>query len=101
MKPYVLSPEAAGDLADIWFYIESRSRPEVADRVIGDIEAKIEMICGSPGIGHRRKDLADEDYRCLAVYSYVIVYRHKTNPIEIASVLHGKRDVERILDDRR
>jgi plasmid stabilization system protein ParE len=100
MKPYVLSPEAAGDLADLWFYIESRSRSEVADRVIAEIQAKIETLCISPGIGHRRKDLSDEDYRYLAVYSYLIVYRHKSKPIEIVSILHGRRDVERILDDR-
>ncbi len=100
MSRYVLSLEAAGDLVDIWNYIERQSRSEVADRVIAEIRARIELVCGSPGIGHRRKDLSEHDLRYFAVYSYLIVYRPTTKPLQIVSVLHGSRDVEQILDDR-
>jgi antitoxin ParD1/3/4/toxin ParE1/3/4 len=100
MSPYILSPEALGDLVDIWLYIDSQSRAEVADRVVAAIRAKIEFLCQSPGVGHRRKDLSEHDLRYFAVYSYLIVYRPTTKPLEIVSILHGKRDVERILDDR-
>ena len=100
MSRYVLSPEAADDLVEIWLYVESQSRPEIADRVVAEIRAKIEVICISPGIGHRRRDLSDGDLRFFAAYSYLIVYRPTTKPLQIASILHGRRDVERILDDR-
>src|SRR5215475_7963062 len=100
MSRYVLSPEAAGDLVDIWNYIEQQSRAEIADRVVADIRAKIGLLCGSPGIGHRRKDLSEQDVRYFAAYSYLIVYRPTTKPLQVVSILHGRRDVERILDER-
>jgi plasmid stabilization system protein ParE len=100
MSRYVLSPEAAGDLVSIWHYVESQSRSEIADRVVAEIRAKIELICNSPGIGHLRRDLSEADVRFFAAYSYLIVYRSLTKPPQIVSILHGRRDVQRILDDR-
>jgi|SRR5580698_7449395 toxin ParE1/3/4 len=100
MIRYILSAEAAGDLIDIWQYIESRSRPEIADRVVAKIREKIDLLCDSPDIGHRRKDLTGDDVRFFAAYSYLIVYQPATKPLRIVSVLHGRRDIERILDDR-
>lgn len=100
MIRYVLSPEAADDLVEIWNYVGSQSRAEIADRVVAEIRAKIGLLCNSPGIGHRRKDLSEHDLRYFAAYSYLIVYRPTTKPLEIVSILHGRRDVERILDDR-
>jgi len=32
------------------------------------------------------------------VFNYLIIYRDNCNPIEIARVLHGARDVKRILE---
>jgi hypothetical protein len=34
------------------------------------------------------------------VYSYLIVYRPETKPLQVAGILHGNRDVERILAKR-
>jgi hypothetical protein len=34
------------------------------------------------------------------VYSYLIVYRPATKPLQIASILHGRRDVAGLLKDR-
>jgi|SRR5882762_659257 len=33
-------------------------------------------------------------------YSYLIVYRSETMPLQIVSILHGRRDVEQLLRDR-
>jgi plasmid stabilization system protein ParE len=33
-----------------------------------------------------------------SVFSYLIVYNPAKRPVEIVRVLHGKRDVERILN---
>jgi len=35
------------------------------------------------------------------VYSYLIVYRPESRPLEIVSILHGRRDVARILTERQ
>ena len=54
-------------------------------------------LAKSPGIGHWREGLADKRHRFLLVYSYLIVYRHETKPLEIVRVLHAARDVQSIL----
>jgi toxin ParE1/3/4 len=97
---YVLAPEAALDLVRIWRYVKEHSSLEVADRVETAIRDKIAFLAATPGAGHRRKDLTDEPVKFFPVYSYLIVYRSDTKPLQIVSILHGHRDVEVILKDR-
>jgi antitoxin ParD1/3/4/toxin ParE1/3/4 len=54
-----------------------------------------------PGMGHSREDLADESLRFWPVYSYLIIYRPESRPLEVVRVLHGSRDVRRILEGTR
>jgi len=99
-RRYVLAPEAALDLVRIWRYIKDRSSVETSDRVESVIRDKIVFLAGSPGAGHWRKDLTDETVKFFPVYSYLIVYRPDSKPLQIVSILHGRRDAERILKDR-
>jgi plasmid stabilization system protein ParE len=32
--------------------------------------------------------------------NYVIVYRPETNPLQVVAVLHGKRDLKEVLEER-
>jgi hypothetical protein len=34
------------------------------------------------------------------VYSYLIVYRPDTKPLQVAAILQGRRDVAQVLRDR-
>jgi len=52
-----------------------------------------------PGKGHKRSDLTNRDVLFFSVYQYLIVYR-PTELVEIVAVLHGKRNVERLLKSR-
>lgn len=97
---YVLAPEAALDLVQIWRYIGKQSSSQMADRVESVIRDKIIFLAGSPGAGHWRKNLTDQPVKFFPVYSYLIVYRPDTKPLQIVSILHGRRDVEQILKDR-
>ena len=72
----------------------------MADRIEFAIRERIAFLAGTPGVGHRRKDLTDEDVKFFPVYSYSIVDRPGTNPLQIASILHGRRNVEQILRGR-
>src|SRR2546426_11532755 len=49
---------------------------------------------------HMRQDLTNEDVKFFPVYSNLIVYRPKTKPLQIACILHGRRDVEQVLKGR-
>jgi antitoxin ParD1/3/4/toxin ParE1/3/4 len=48
-------------------------------------------------IGHWREDLTDKRHQLFLIYSYLIVYRHETKPLQIIRVLHAARDVQSIL----
>jgi toxin ParE1/3/4 len=72
----------------------------MADRVESVIREKIVYLAGRPGGGHWRKDLTDEPVKFFPVYSYLIVYRPETSPLQVVAILHGRRDVEELLKDR-
>ncbi len=54
---YLLAPEAALDLVQIWRYIKRQTAVAVADRVESVIRDRIGFLAQSPGAGHWRKDL--------------------------------------------
>lgn len=101
MRPrYVLAPAAARDLVGIWRYIKKQSSLEMAERVEAVIRDRIVFLAENPDAGHWRKDLTSEPVRFFPVYSYLIVYRPAARPLQVVAVLHGRRDVEKILRQR-
>jgi toxin ParE1/3/4 len=97
---YTLAPDAALDLVQIWRYIKRQSSVTVADRVESVIRDRIVFLAKSPGAGHWSKHLTDKAVKFFPVYSYLIVYRPETKPLQVVSILHGHRDVEQILKGR-
>jgi antitoxin ParD1/3/4/toxin ParE1/3/4 len=97
---YVLAPEAARDLVGIWRYIKKQSSLEMAERVEAVILDRIVFLAKNPSAGHWRKYLTSEPIRFFPVYSYLIVYRPASTPLQVVAVLHGRRDVEKILRQR-
>ena len=53
-----------------------------------------------PEMGHTREDLTKQALPFWPVGSYLIIYRPVPRPFEIVAVLHGKRNVKRILRGR-
>jgi len=72
----------------------------MADRVESVIRDRIVFLAANPRAGHWRKNLTDEPVKFFPVYSYLIVYRPDTKPLQVVSILHGCRDVEQILKSR-
>ena len=97
---YVLAPEAALDLVQIWRYLKNNASLETANRVESVIREKIAYLARRPGAGHWRKDLTDETVKFFSIYSYLIVYRPETRPLQVVAFLHGRRDVEQVLQHR-
>jgi plasmid stabilization system protein ParE len=97
---FVLAPQAALDLVEIWRHIKQRNSLEMADRVESAIRQKFTLLAQVPGAGHRRSDLTTEDVKFFTVYSYLIVYRPRSKPLQIVSILQGRRDVEHLLQER-
>ena len=68
-----------------------------ADRVLDALETIMIKLAKNPGMGHWREELTDKRHRFFLVYSYLIVYRYETMPLQIIRVLHAARDVQSIL----
>src|SRR5208337_4397300 len=100
-RRYKLAPEAVRDLLDIWRYLKKEAGQETADRVESVIRSKLVYLANFPGAGHWRRDLTSAEVRFFPVYSYLIVYRPETKPLEIVSILHASRDVAGILRQRQ
>jgi len=99
VSSYVLAPDAEDDLKQIWRYLLGEAGLAVANRIQGELVDAFESLAEVPGKGHRRPDLTGLDVLFFSVYQYMIVYRRAAT-VEIAAVLHGKRDVKQLLNAR-
>ena len=96
MTRFALTPAAKADLVELYDLIE-QDDPRAASRVLARLRTAMRRLARTPGLGHLREDLADEALRFWPVYSYLIVYRPETRPLQIIRVVHGARDVRRLL----
>ncbi len=90
---YSLSPEAQQDITDIREFYVQEAGARVARYVLAEITRAFRFLATTPGAGHSREDLTDEPAKFWAVFSYLIVYDPGTQPIGVARVLHGSRDL--------
>lgn len=96
MSEFILSPAARLDLIEIWEFI-AQDNVDAADRVRDEMLEAMRILAAEPGLGHYRKDLADEPLRFWRVYSYLIIYRPESRPLEIVRVLSAYRNVKELL----
>ena len=96
MRSFQLSPQAFQDIDEIWEFI-AQDNLDAADRVRDEIFQAFEKLAEMPEVGHLREDLAKEPLRFWPVYSYLIIYRPDSQPLEIVRVLHGARDIKNLL----
>ncbi len=99
MTSFLLSPEAAQDIIEIYEYISQDNR-EAAERVHLELLAAVRGLAQMPHKGHRRDDLTGHPVLFWSVRNYQIIYRPETRPLEVVAVLHGKRNIRRILKER-
>lgn len=99
MSPrYRLTPNAQENVDEICAFVAEDSG-DAALRVVDALEHAFEELATMPGMGHTREDLTDRPVKFWSVYSYLVVYDPASSPLTIIAVLHGARDVERILRD--
>lgn len=98
MKRFVLTPLARADLEEIYDFIFLDS-PGAAARVRAELLGAIRRLTVHPHLGHLRQDLADEPLRFWQVYSYLVVYRPGTVPLQIVRILRASRDVRSLLEE--
>ena len=99
MKRYLVAPEAEDDLRQIWRYLLGEAGLAIANRIQSELVGAFEGLADLPGKGHKRPDLTSRDVLFFSVYQYMIAYR-RTALVEIIAILHGKRDLKRLLKTR-
>ena len=92
-RGYILSPEAQQDITDIRAFYMKEAGARVARYVLAEINRAFRFLAATPGAGHSRADLTDEPVKFWTMFSYLIVYDAAMQPIGIARVLHGSRDL--------
>ena len=88
----IWSRRAADDLAAIAAYIASDSE-SYASAVVRTILKKTWVLAEYPLIGRVVPEFADDSIRELFAYSYRIIYRVTNDGVEVAAVVHGRRDL--------
>jgi toxin ParE1/3/4 len=92
MARYRIARRADSDLDDIWLSIAQRESPVAADHVLTRLYEAFVSVSLSPGIGAPRSRFGPH-LRMFPVFEYLIFYRPANDGIEIARVLHGKRNI--------
>jgi plasmid stabilization system protein ParE len=99
MKECVLSTGAELDLNEIWEHI-ALDNIRTADRWIGKLFDAFEALARNPGMGHKREDLTAYPVLFWPVGAYLILYRVRSEQIEIVAVTQGARDIPLFLRQR-
>jgi plasmid stabilization system protein ParE len=81
----------------------ARDSEDAAHRVGREIHNACGSLAAGPLRGHSRPEPTSLElrFRTWTRYpNYTVVYRPQTMPLRIVAVLHGKRDMRRILEER-
>lgn len=95
MKRFEIARRGLRDLQEIWEFISLNSF-DIADQVLEDFYRAFGQLADMPGLGHKRNDLTTQNVLFWPVHSYLVVYKD-SKPLRIVRVIHGRRDVKRLL----
>jgi len=97
MSRFILGARAEADLDEIWSYIAQHDL-QTADRMIDRLFDRFEMLAQQPGAGDPLDHLSPR-LRCCPVKSYVVFYEAEDATVRIKRVLHGARDLNKLLGE--
>jgi len=102
MSAYALTPLAKGDIFHIWSKIAENSKA-AADRVEQAIYDACAFVAEAPSRGRSRPDLTTRSLRFWTLIrypNYTVVYGAEAVPLQVVAVVHGKRNIRRVLKQR-
>ncbi len=95
MKRLTLAPAARDDLVTIGLYIADDS-PARAESFIAELEAKARHLAEWPGSYPPRDDISP-GLRAAVHGRYLLVYRDLEDEVRIVRIVHGARDLPRMV----
>ena len=94
---YQLTETAEAELDEILRYVVDRDGLDRALYVHDRFVHAFELLTAQPGSGTTRPDLTGGHVRWWFVFKWVVIYDPERSPISILRVIHGARDLERLL----
>ncbi|HZD49642.1 MAG TPA: type II toxin-antitoxin system RelE/ParE family toxin [Silvibacterium sp.] len=102
MSRYELTAQAKEDVLTIWEYI-ARNSLQAANRVEDAVYEACSLIALNPQAGHLRTDLTELPVRFWTLPrfpNYSIVYDPASQPLTVIRILHGARDLSKLINPR-
>ena len=96
MAPVRWTPQAADDLDAIAEFI-ARDSPHFAGLFVADILQSVDRLVDFPESGRMVPEIGEKSIRELILGSYRIIYRRRSEAVEVLTVHHGAR----LLDPKR
>ncbi|SEB91126.1 toxin ParE1/3/4 [Rhizobiales bacterium GAS191] len=90
-KNVTWAPFAKRDLRDIWRYYARVGSPEVADRLLREIDRAGVLLERRYHLGRKRDELMP-GLQSVIVHPHTIFYRVSDASVEVVRVLHERRD---------
>jgi len=100
MFRYQLTPSAKNDLQEIVRYTTKSWGVNQAKKYLKELRRAFGTIAQTPKIGRSREELAPE-LRSFQVGNHIIFYKESKVGINVARILHSKRDIEHQLDQSK
>lgn len=95
MATVLRSPQAEIDLEAILEELQ-QNNPAAAERYANEFSDKTKLLAQFPELGRLRPEILSH-LRSTLVQPYVIFYRIVGDEIQILRILHGRRDLRRIM----
>ena len=100
MTSVVFASAAEYDLNEAYRFIALNSSA-AAETLLSRVETAVAKLAEMPLIGHQRRDVNDHRYRFFPVHPYLLAYQFVEPTLTIVRVLHGARNIPRIMEDRQ
>jgi len=97
MARYQLTPSANNDLKEIARYTKKSWGGDQAKKYLKELRRALETLAKTPKVGRSREELAP-GLRSFQAGNHIIFYKESKVGINIARILHSKRDIEPQLD---
>ena len=94
-----ITDSAASDLEEIWDFHFLKAGEVVASDLIDDMLGRLNVLAAQPRSGRERPELGSE-VRALILDSYLAFYMLDARTVTILRILHGARDVDRIMKNK-
>jgi toxin ParE1/3/4 len=99
-RKVVWAPKSKHDLREVWRYYGRVASPDIADTLLREIDQAGERLAEQALMWRARDDVMS-GLRSVLVRPYTIFYRVQNGTVEIARVLHERRNLPEFFSKER